>query len=48
MILFPCQHISVVPIFFAVFRKKLSQKGKGITNLLFPDLHSGPVTDQYG
>jgi hypothetical protein len=31
MILFPCQRITAVPIFFVVFRKKLSQQGKEFT-----------------
>jgi hypothetical protein len=29
MVLVPGQHISAVPIFFVVFRKKLSQQRKG-------------------
>jgi hypothetical protein len=39
MILFPCQHITAVPIFFVVFRKKLSQQGKEFTFQPSSDLY---------
>jgi len=37
MILFPCQRVSAVPIFFVVFRKKLSQQREGSHVLVWHD-----------